>query len=662
MKHKHKFTVKANGVEAGDDGVIKFPNGLVITDTSTQWNGTQYDIESMDLSEYNKGVTIDHSWSVTDIVGKVEKIRKTKTQVVVDSIKFAVMQSALAKFVYDMMKENFITDFSIETIGDPPDSDGVYKQASLVGLSIVTVGNNKSARINELALNSIKESKENGLDTSLVENLVFPDNADEENDHIDHNENSPIHNEENGMKYVTIRNGRKFAVTVTYKNAAGEEVESTLEPDATVDVSEDQKEALENQISSFAEPTPDISGAIEKAVNAAVGPMLQKMQDMEQKMFNSAAKEPAFQANIKTDKISDDWRENYQNQINHAWDYLKGGSQEAQRKLIDINKYNLEGLKKAGIVQNVVTIADFGNFVISPELVNEIQGARSNYQGLLGRLNFEETLSTQMAWLTRSGDISMSEVVTCDDGADGNLKPISEYSATSNTVNLRELAAVTPVCDAATRFLAADLLGDIVKGYRTDYDRKRAQLFIAKAQQAINATGYTTAFATTSDVNSVKAWVDLFSSVSEFVENGTYVMTYKSYARLLKAAIGAGISGPLSNLFVTGDMPSILGNEIILVPNDLMPTLDSSETKSFTVDSTAVTINQAVIYADLSVFKGRTSGGLKYDLSTEAAYEVDGTVYSAYQRNELVIRGSFFRNGAIVDTARVSGLGAPGVS
>jgi hypothetical protein len=75
-----------------------------------------------------------------------------------------------------------------------------------------------------------------------------------------------------------------------------------------------------------------------------------------------------------------------------------------------------------------------------------------------------------------------------------------------------------------------------------------------------------------------------------------------------------------------------------------------------------VTVNHAVFYANLSNFTGRTSGGLQYDLSTDAAYEDGGTVKSAYQRNELVLRGSFFRGGAIKDTDQVSALLSPGVS
>ena len=87
-----------------------------------------------------------------------------------------------------------------------------------------------------------------------------------------------------------------------------------------------------------------------------------------------------------------------------------------------------------------------------------------------------------------------------------------------------------------------------------------------------------------------------------------------------------------------------------------MPTIGSDDVISFTVDGEEIDITHAVFYADLSEFVGYTSGGLQYDLATEASYEVNGVVKSAYQRNELVLRGSFFRGGAIKDTTRVAGI------
>jgi hypothetical protein len=64
----------------------------------------------------------------------------------------------------------------------------------------------------------------------------------------------------------------------------------------------------------------------------------------------------------------------------------------------------------------------------------------------------------------------------------------------------------------------------------------------------------------------------------------------------------------------------------------------------------------------MSTFSGRTSGGLNFDLSTEAAYEDGDAVKSAFQRNELVLRGSFFRGGIVRDEDKVVALGTEGQS
>lgn len=267
-----------------------------------------------------------------------------------------------------------------------------------------------------------------------------------------------------------------------------------------------------------------------------------------------------------------------------------------------------------------------------------------------------------MAWLNRSGDIDMEEVELCDDDAGGNLKPVSTYEASIRTSDLQELAAVTPVCNNATRFLAADMMGDIAAGYRNDYDRKRAQLIIARLQQAVNATGNKIPYDGTTDLTTLQSWIDCSTEASEEIMNGIFIFNNKSFGELKKRIVAGGISGPLSSIFLSGKVPLIDGQPFIVVPNELMPTLDTIETKSFTIEGAAVTIDQGVFFVDLSTISARTSGGLIYDLSTDASYEISQTVYSAFQRNELVVRGSFFRGAEVRDRSKVASMYAIGVS
>lgn len=374
--------------------------------------------------------------------------------------------------------------------------------------------------------------------------------------------------------------------------------------------------------------------------------------------FNAApAEAPAFKKDENKAEIADlNWKDRYNKQVNAAWEAFRAGSIEARKTLNEINEVNLGALKEEGIAKNSMTIASMGNFVIPPEMYREIVGKRTDYTAIIEATDWKETDSLEFAWLKRNGDIDMKNVALCDDGANGNLKPISEYTATPQTGKLEEMAAVTVVCNAATRFFAVDLLADVAAGYRNDYDRKRAQLVIAKLEQAVAESGQSVKYAPKTDTAAMVAWLEAIAEISDSSVNGTLVFNNKTFAQLKAHALEAGVNGPLSHIFTDGEIPQIFGTRFIVVPNDLMPTIESDDQVAFTVEGKVVPITHAVFYADLSEFVGYTSGGLQYDVATEASYEVNGAVRSAYQRNELVLRGSFFRGGAIKDTSRVAGI------
>ena len=656
-KNHRKLQIVRNSYIDEGDGVISFPNGLVITDDSTQRNNTRYDIGSMNISEYKGQVTADHEDKLSHVIAQVDNVYKVGQRVVIDKIKYLVKENPYARLAYNIMLARNASDFSIETYGPAPDDEGVYHDAVLVGLSQVVVGNNRNASLNSLVCNSLKQSIEDGLDTNDFENQFVEILNSEYN----------INNRRDNM-FVTIKNSRDFAIAIKYKNAAEDEVEATLEPGATVDVSEDQKEAVEAQITSAEAPKAEeenVENKLSEIIANALTPLTEKIEAIEKDQFNKGAQKPEFkEAERKSTNKFDgmDWRERHAAQINSVWDFQRSGNSEAAATLNKLNELNLADLKKEGIVSNSMTLSDFGNFVISPELLTEIQGCRNDYTDLVKATEWKETLSTQFAWLRRSGDINMQSVEFCDDGANGNLKPISEYTASVETANLEELAAVTPVCNAATRFLAADLLGDVAKGYSNDYDRKRAQLVIARLEQAVDGNGNSIVYGDTDTVATLTDWVDAWAEIATCTPNGTFVFNTSTYAELMRRAVQNGVNGPLGSIFITGEIPTIFGRPFIVTPDDLMPTLNTAQTKSIAVDGSTVTINHAVFYANLNNFTGRTSGGLQYDLSNDAAYEDGGTVKSAYQRNELVLRGSFFRGGAIKDENQVSGILSPGVS
>lgn len=377
--------------------------------------------------------------------------------------------------------------------------------------------------------------------------------------------------------------------------------------------------------------------------------------------FANDAKAPEFKKDENSASFADmDWKERYNKQVNSAYEAFRNGSIASRKTLNELNEINFNALKEAGIVKNSMTIASMGNFVIPPEMYREIVGKRTDYSALINATEWKETDSLEFAWLKRNGDIDMQNVAMCDDGEDGNLKPISEYSAEPVTSKLEEMAAVTVVCNAATRFFAVDLLSDVAAGYRNDYDRKRAQLIIARLEQAVAESGQSVDYAPSTDTEAMVAWLKAIAEISDTTVNGTLLFNNKTFAKLKAHALEAGANGPLSSIFIDGEIPRIFGMPYIVIPNDLLPTIESTDEVSFVVDGKTVDIKHAVFYADLSEFTGRTSGGLQYDISADASYEVNGTVRSAYQRNELVLRGSFFRGGAVKDTSRVAGILAQG--
>ena len=703
MKQKFKNTVEVtrNSYKDEGEGVVSFPNGLCISDNQVQRNGSRYDIDSLDISKYAGQLTADHEDKLSNIIGRVEGVKKENGRVTVDKIVYAVKQNPYARLAYDLLVGGFSKAFSTETIGAGADgSDGTLKNHELVGLSQVVCPNNYSAIINSVR-NSLKTAQADGLDINGVEEELLNSfdketNMDEENKTIEEKDIETVETPETEEKEVEETTEEKSEKEPEQADEEKEEVEN----DAT-EVKEEEAEEIEkeeNEISDeqVAELFDKIDGLIdmvkdftdveddidEKGVEEIVVDDLnevdekvenKKEETMDKEQIQNAvaealkgyfandAKAPEFKKDENSVSYAEmDWKERYNKQVNSAYEAFRNGSIAARQTLNEINEANFNALKEAKIVKNSMTIASMGNFVIAPEMYKEIVGQRTDYSAIINATEWKETDSLEFAWLKRNGDIDMKNVAMCDDSKNGNLKPISEYSAEPVTSKLEEMAAVTVVCNAATRFFAVDLLSDVAAGYRNDYDRKRAQLVIARLEQAVEESGQSVNYAPTTDTEAMVAWLESIAEISDTTVNGTLLFNNKTFAKLKAHALEAGSNGPLSSIFIDGEIPRIFGMPYIVLPNDLLPTIEGGEKVSFKVEGKDVEIKHAVFYADLGQFTGRTSGGLQYDISADASYEVSGTVRSAYQRNELVLRGSFFRGGAIKDTSRVAGILAQG--
>ncbi len=710
QKFKNTIEVTRNSYKDEGEGIVSFPNGLCISDNQTQRNGTRYDIDSLDISKYAGQLTADHEDKLSNIIGRVEGVKKENGRISVDKIVYAVKQNPYARLAYDLLVGGFSKAFSTETIGPGADStDGTLKNHELVGLSQVVCPNNYSAIINSVR-NSLKVAEADGLNIDGVEEEILNSFSKETNMQ---EENKPVEAEvekaEEVVEEVAEVKEEVVNEAVEEETPEAEEVEAPAEEvqeepaeevENEAETEEEEIEKEENEISdeqvaelfdkldglidmvkTFAgeeEEVPASEEGVEEIVVDDLNEVEEKTENKKEETmdkeeiqnavaevlkgyFANEAKAPEFKKDENSASFTDmDWKERYNKQVNSAYEAFRNGSIAGRQTLNEINEVNFNALKEAGIVKNSMTIASMGNFVIPPEMYREIVGQRTDYSAIINATEWKETDSLEFAWLKRNGDIDMKNVAMCDDGEDGNLKPISEYTAEPVTSKLEEMAAVTVVCNAATRFFAVDLLSDVAAGYRNDYDRKRAQLVIARLEQAVAESGQSVGYAPSTDTEAMVAWLKAIAEISDTTVNGTLLFNNKTFAQLKAHALEAGANGPLSSIFIDGEIPRIFGMPYIVLPNDLLPTIESDDEIKFIVDGKEVEITHAVFYADLGEFTGRTSGGLQYDISADASYEVNGTVRSAYQRNELVLRGSFFRGGAVKDTSRVAGILANG--
>lgn len=706
IKNQLQISVSDDGFVDEGDGFISFPNGLTITDDSVMRSGTRYDINSLDISQYSGQLTADHHDSLGTLIGKTIGVAKQGNRIIVNAIKYAVKESPYARLAYDLLIGGFSNSFSIETIGPYPDQqDPVYRGHELVGLSQVVVPNNYNAKINqfnEMVHNSLERSQQDGLDTTGIEEKIFSElelvtsepiekesmtkeeeeklaieeaarieaeNAVAEKAKQDAADEAAVKAEEEKAEAEKIAAEKEAEEKEAVENAAkiAEEAEQAAkakeeeEALAKAKADEEAENDLKNKTNNNKETIEMTAEQIAEIVANALKPLSEELaatKALAQNAIDTQAKAPEF---TKVEEVANSYDnmstdELFAKQLNAAVAVERMQSVEGAKVLSEINARNLQALKDAKIVNASMTLVDLGNFVIAPELYTQIATTRTDYSAILGATTWKETNSIEFGWLTRSSDIDMTNVaigITGDDGS--RLKPISQTGYGAHSEKLEEMAAVTPISINVIKFAAADILSDIAEGYRNDYDRKRAQLVIARLQQAVDATGNKETF----DIgDGLIGWSLVTAKISDATTVGTLVFNTKTLTALKGQAITSQNAAVLTEI-ATG---SILGTPFIVVPNDLMPTINTTDTKSFLVHGAAVTIDTAVFYGDLRTFTGRTSGGLKYDVDGSASYEIGGTVYSAYQRNEIVLRGSFFRGGVVKDTSVIASIPAVSIS
>lgn len=718
------------------DGVVEFPNGLVITDDSVMWSGTKYDIESLDINEYPGQLTLDHWDSIggDTLIGKVEGVHKEGNKVVVDRIRYAINASENAKRAYNLLVGGFSNAFSIETIGPWADEENTMHNHKLVGLSQVVMGNNKHAVAN--SIDGIKHTNEKGEEEDTencvakheirVESTVEPqveekgedmsstkaqangeqeevletlaeelknetfneaEKAEEQEDataeepKVERPMTQSAPSDEENPKADGVENIDTETTEVensTDESDEEEKVEESEEEEAETEAEEVENEAKapeeDIQVSTEEEPADEKVQVNTKNNNAKETEMTKEEIS---KLINEAIKNFAEAQVSATPEVEEPKKEEVEvNEADKEEPYslekhanlilraLKTRSAMDYDKLARVNNSNLEALKAAGKVSNSMTIEDWGNFVLPPEMYDKLVGGRTDYSAILDATDWRETDRLEFAWLTRNGDIEMQNTAMCEarpaDPKDtSNLKPISQYGAVQHIEQMEHLAAVTPVCSAATKYLVVDLVADAIAGYRNNYDKKRAELVIAKLQEAVNETNNKVQFNNngTSD-DKLTTFIETMAELSNVGSTGTFIFTEKTLFKIMEY-ITPRESALGDRAFDAGKdgIRRIFGTPYIVVPNSLMPSLegDTANNPKYSyipkdASSTApqdIEITSTVFYGDLSLFTGYTSGGLIFDMTEQAAYELpDGTVRSAFQRDEIVLRGYFYRGAA----------------
>lgn len=625
---------------------------------------------------YNEVVEADPDLTKEEIDAKVEEIYNARQKAKNDDNEEEQTEAEEAPEVEDEVKELQSTVSSIETrLADM--EAGQEKIVSVMEslsekISSTTVSDDEQT--NEVEEESIKNEAEESTDNEVEEAVE--------------NEIEESETEENVESETEVQDVQEVI------NAAKSEDD---EDDSEIDSDEptDDDEEVDNDIEEASTEEQSAEEETETKTNNQEETMTEdQIKDLVARIKNELADEAVKAPEVE--EVEAKKEENsfntknylvrYNEQVAAAWDAYRLKSAEGAEKLRKINEFNYQKMVEAGKVSNDTTSGPItidgdpgiGGFVLPPEIDTMIHGKRTDYSDLLSQITYAQTSSLQFAYATRVGDINMRPVKMCESGGTitddanhvrpDNLKAIEGYSLKQGLAQLEEFAAVTPICTSVTRFAAADILQDVAAGYRTDYDRKLAQLFVIRLQQAVDLTDNVVEFDPASATDALVDFVKATTKVSDGVVNGKFLFNARTKAALLEYIFKSGNGGDLTtNAFTNGDVPTIFGFPYIVVPNDLLPTLGEGDIKTFVAQSLdgttieTVDITSPVFYGDFTEYRGKVHGGLYYDVSAEAPYEVyDASgvkeVRSAWQRNELVLRGSFYRGGYFADPTVIAGL------
>lgn len=709
-----------------ETGIVKFPGGLVIADGSKMRSGLQYDIESLDIDNFDGTLTADHNdKEITHLIGRVHGLRKVGQKLVVDAIEYAINANPLARVVHDLTVQGFSKGFSIGTIKAKLSQDGKLHNGELFGLSQVILPDNYNTYATAIAssfkdgqavalkmsdegsalenLNAAQDdtnpqvaSSANELlqeltssmdvkDTTLMAKDIAPvpeaevepilsaaetpapiDPAADPQDPVDESQVEEIDSTQQAIEKLQsdvtdIQNDAaekdeamlNMAASITTVTEEVEEVKADLEeiknPDAEPEL-EDESEAepideSESDIIESAAPIETITPTVE-------GPLTHNMTREEVLAIVAEAQvreaEPAFAPAPVA--ASGNYRDKLTHQFGLAVKATRDLDVAAYAELREINKTNYDAQLEAGKITSSLKLEDMGNFVVAPEVIEEVQRKQTNYSDFVNTITWKDGSSLKLTWLNGDDEIDMVHVETGaynSEVSDSDLqKPNQEVNYSVGEAELEEVAKTTGISLNTLKYAAVDILGDITRLFGVDYDRKRAQLLVVRFQEAVTATGQETAWDPSAGLESLEL------AVADVVEGPGYlVMTTKSHAKLKAAAIAE----QAPEIYAGLKNKDFSGTPIVTVSSDILPTIGTAETKTFAVWGVNKTVTAPVFFYDPEAVAASATA-LEFDVDGRASYTSHGVLRSAFENNEVAIRGSFLRAAAVTIPTAVSAI------
>ena len=427
-----------------------------------------------------------------------------------------------------------------------------------------------------------------------------------------------------------------------------EDIEAITHPDDEPELEEESEaESIdeEDDVITSAAPVETITPAVE-------GPLTHNMT-REQVLAmiaesNVRETEPAFQAASAAAPAN--FREALTHQFNLAVKATRDLDASAYSELREINKTNYAAQLEAGKITSSLKLEDLGNFIVAPEVLDEVQRVRTNYTEFVNTINWKDGSSMKLTWLNGDDEIDMVHVETGaynSEVSDSDLqKPTQDLNYTVGEAELEEVAKVTGISLNTLKYAAVDILGDITRLFSKDYDRKRAQLLAVRFQEAVTATGQTTGWNPASGLEALEL------AVADAVEGPGYlVMNTKTLAKLKAGAI-AEQAPEIYNGLKNKDFS---GTPIVTVSSDILPTIGTAETRTFAVWGVNKTVTAAIFFYDPEAVAASATS-LEFDVDGRASYTSHGVLRSAFENNEVAVRGSFLRAAAVTIPSAISAI------